>query len=208
MNRKFIKNSNIVLSEILHSKDNLDILKDFIQIFLKIKIKKILINETPIINGKKTKEYGIVDVRVTTEENEELNNGIQIIDGDYIQNKMLLYYAKIHSNQLFYDDNRKIAKTLTINILDMAYFNSSTYHKIIKIKTNILNDSILETIELHVLELSKFLKDNKESISNEQAWMMYLKESSEEDLNIAKEKNISVRKLDELLKQYWEKEII
>lgn len=208
MNRKFIKNSNIVLSEILHSKDNLDILKDFIQIFLKIKIKKILINETPIINGKKTKEYGIVDVRVTTEENEELNIGIQIIDGDYIQNKMLLYYAKIHSNQLFYDDNRKIAKTLTINILDMAYFNSSTYHKIIKIKTNILNDSILETIELHVLELSKFLKDNKESISNEQAWMMYLKESSEEDLNIAKEKNISVRKLDELLKQYWEKEII
>ena len=208
MNRKFIKNSNIVLSEILHSKDNLDILKDFIQIFLKIKIKKILINETPIINGKKTKEYGIVDVRVTTEENEELNIGIQIIDGDYIQNKMLLYYAKIHSNQLFYDDNRKIAKTLTINILDMAYFNSSTYHKIIKIKTNILNDSILETIELHVLELSKFLKDNKESISNEQAWMMYLKESSEEDLNIAKEKNISVRKLDELLKQYWGKEII
>lgn len=208
MNRKFIKNSNVILSEILRSKENLDILKDFIQTFLKIKISKISINESPIIEGKKTKEYGIVDVRVTTKEQEELNIGIQIIDGDYIQNKMLLYYAKIHSNQLFYNDDRKIAKTLTINILDIPYFNSGTYHKIIKIKTNVLNDSILETIELHVLELPKFLKSNKKNISNEEAWMMYLKETAEEDLNLAKEKNINIRKLDEILKQYWKKEII
>lgn len=208
MNRKFIKNSNVVLSEILHSKENLDILKDFIQTFLKIKINKISINENPIIEGKKTKEYGIVDVRATTNKEEELNIGIQIVDGDYIQNKMLLYYAKIHSNQLFYDDDRKIAKTLTINILDIPYFDSSTYHKIIKIKTNLLNDSILETIELHVLELPKFFKSNKKNISNEEAWMMYLKETAEEDLKLAKEKNINIRKLDEILKQYWEDEII
>ena len=208
MNRKFIKNSNVVLSEILHSKDNLDILKDFIQTFLKIKINKISINESPIIKGKKTKEYGIVDVRVITKNNEELNIGIQIIDGDYIQNKMLLYYAKIHSNQLFYDDNRKIAKTVTINILDIPYFDSNSYHKIIKIKTNVLNDSILETIELHVLELSKCLKDKKEKISNEEAWIIYLRETAEEDLDIARKKNANIRKLDELLKKYWEKEII
>ena len=208
MNRKFIKNSNVVLSEILHSKDNLDILKDFIQTFLKIKINKISINESPIIKGKKTKEYGIVDVRVITKNNEELNIGIQIIDGDYIQNKMLLYYAKIHSNQLFYDDNRKIAKTVTINILDIPYFDSNSYHKIIKIKTNVLNDSILETIELHVLELSKCLKDKKEKISNEEAWIIYLRETAEEDLDIARKKNANIRKLDELLKKYWEKEMI
>ena len=61
---------------------------------------------------------GIVEVRIQTED-EELNVGIQIIDGNYVQNKMFLYYARVHTNQITYNDNRKIAKTVTINILDV-----------------------------------------------------------------------------------------
>ena len=44
MNRKFISNSNLVLRKILNSNDNIDILKDFIESFLKVKIQKIKIN--------------------------------------------------------------------------------------------------------------------------------------------------------------------
>ena len=119
MNRKLIQNSNYVLRTILNSNNCLEILKNFIESFLELKIKNIKINKTPLIDGKPTKEYGIIDVRILTTDKQEYNVGIQIIDGDYIQNKMFLYYAKIHSNQILYNDNRKIARTITINILEV-----------------------------------------------------------------------------------------
>lgn len=205
MNRKFIKNSNKILRKILNSDNCLDILKNIVESFLNIKIQKIQINQS--LENKNSKLYGIVDMRVTTKD-EELNVGIQIIDGDYIQNKMFLYYAKIHSNQIFYNDGRKIARTATINILDMPFFSSNKYHKIIKIKTNLINDNILETMELHVVELPKFDSQLNNESSNEKLWTAYLKGDSEENVNFAKNKNMQICKLDSLLEEYWRKEII
>jgi predicted transposase/invertase (TIGR01784 family) len=206
MNRKIIKNSNCILRKILNSNNNLDILKDLIESFLKIEIKEININKTPIIDNKETKKYGIVDVRIKTENEEELNVGIQIIDGDYIQNKMFLYYAKIHSNQVLYKDNRKIAKTITINILDMSYFSTINYHKVIKIKTNIMNDSILETMEMHVIELPKF-NIYSDEMTNKELWTGYLN-GNDVFINKAKKDNKQIKKLDKLLENYWKEEQI
>ena len=206
MNRKIIKNSNCILRKILNSNNNLDILKDFIESFIKIEIKEISINETPIIDNKESKKYGIVDVRIKTESEEELNVGIQIIDGDYIQNKMFLYYAKIHSNQVLYEDNRKIAKTITINILDMRYFSTINYHKVIKIKTNIMNDSILETMEMHVIELPKF-NIYSDEMTNKELWTGYLN-GNDVFINKAKKDNKQIKKLDKLLENYWKEEQI
>lgn len=208
MNRKFIQNSNFVLHKILHSNNSFDVLKNFVEAFLKISIKSIKINANPIVNGKKSKDYGIVDMRVLTNKNEELNVGIQIVDGDYIQNKMFLYYAKIHSNQVLYGDKRKIARTVTINILDMKYFSSEKYHKIIRIRSNIINDSILETMELHVIELPKFNKNVSKNISDEDAWTMYFKGQNEDKITYLKQHKPKIYKLDKMLENYWKKEKI
>lgn len=202
MNRKFINNSNFVLSKILSLEKNKDIIKDFIETFLKINIRTLKIN-SKIENSK---EYGIVDVRVVTKENEELNVGIQVIDGYYIQSKMLLYYAKIHSNQVLYGDGRKLAKTTTINILDKPFFNSLKFHNIIKLKTNVMDDNILETVEMHVLELPR-LKDNKiYKLTREEAWVIYLKGDNSILIENAKAKYKCIKKLDNLLNKYWEEE--
>lgn len=117
MNRKFISKSNRVLRKILNSKENLDVLKDFIEAFLEIQIEEIKLN--PYLKVKSNhlpseENFGIADVRVRLKNQEEFNIGIQFIDGYYAQNKMLLYYAQIHANQLEYQDNRKIARTLSL----------------------------------------------------------------------------------------------
>ena len=49
MNRKFVSKSNLVLSKILNSNNCLDILKDFIETILKVKIKNITLNKTNTI---------------------------------------------------------------------------------------------------------------------------------------------------------------
>ena len=139
MNRKFISNSNYVFRKILNSEDCLGILKDFIGAMLDIKINKIELNQYLIKKEKylpKEENFGIADVRLTTNENEEINVGIQFIDGIYVQTKMLMYYSQIHLNQLEYKDNREFAKTITINLLDFKYFASKGFEKTIRIKTN------------------------------------------------------------------------
>ena len=205
MNRKFIQNSNIILKRVFNSNNCLDILKNFIETFLKVQIINIKFNKNPINKNQNTalENFGIADVRIETIENEELNVGIQIVDGDYVQNKMFLYYAKIHTNQISYGDNRKIARTITINILDFPYFGSKQYHKKISIKTNILNDNILETMEMHVLELPKFKIDSGTQLTNKEAWMVYLQGQDMDLINLAKEKYKKIRRLDNLLEKYW-----
>lgn len=210
MNRKFVSKSNLVLSKILNSNNCLDILKDFIETILKVKTKNITLN-----NPKENKYYssttyysmGIVEVRIQTED-EELNVGIQIIDGNYVQNKMFLYYARVHTNQITYNDNRKIAKTVTINILDFNYFSSYNYHRKISIKTNIIDDNILETMEMHVIELPKFKMLNLSNIKKEEAWIGYFQGQNLKLIQLSKEKFSKISKLDELLEKYWKEEKI
>ena len=200
MNRKFVSKSNRVLRKVLNSKDNLDILQDFIETFLKIKIQEIKLN--PYLESRANylpseENFGIADVRVKLENQEELNVGIQFVDGYYVQNKMLLYYAQIHANQLEYYDNRKLAKTITINLLDFEYLKSKDYFNKITIPSK-LNDKI----ELYILELPKFKIDAYKQITKEEKWMSYLCGQANKNLPSI------IKKLDDLLEEFWNNEIM
>jgi len=206
LNRKFVSKSNRVLRKVLNSEKNLDIVQDFIESILNINISKIKLN--PYLEKKSNylpekDNFGIVDVRITLENKEEINVGIQFIDGYYIQSKMLLYYAQIHTNQLELEQN--ISKTVTINLLDFKYFNSKDYHKKILIKDNC--EKLNEQIELHVIELPK-VDIIDENISKQDAWACYFSNKNQFVTDKILENFEKVRKLDELLDDYWKNEKI
>ena len=205
MNQKFVSNSNYVFRRILNSEDCLDILKNLIEAILDINIKEISLN--PYLKKiekylPKEENFGIADVRVTTAENEEMNVGIQFIDGIYVQTKMLMYYSQIHLNQLEYGDNREFAKTITINLLDFKYFSSKEYQKIIRIKTNEGNIK-LEELEMYTIELPKFKCYDENNMTGKEQWIQYLKGANESTLEKIKNKNKYIEKLDELVEKYW-----
>lgn len=206
MNRKFISKSNRVLRKVLNSKENLDILKDLIETFLEIQIEKIALNpylESKSKNLPSEENFGIADVRVSLKNKEELNIGIQFIDGCYAQNKMLLYYAQIHSNQIEYQDGRRIAKTITINLLDFNYLKADNYFNKIIIPSKTENQ-----IELYVMELPKFRTSFEKEIKKKEAWMIYLCGRSEEEVEQVIKKFSKIKKLDNLLKNYWDNEVM
>ncbi len=201
MNRKFVSKSNRVLRKVLNSEKNLDIMKDIIETFLKIKIKEIKLNPYLKVKSKylpSEENFGIADVRIKLQNEEELNVGIQFIDGYFAQNKMLLYYAQIHSNQLEYEDNRTIAKTVTINILDFNYLKSDQYFNKI-----VIPSKTEKQIELYVLELPKFNLKNGQAIEKHEAWTSYL--CGNYDKKILEEFD-KIKKLDDLLEEYWQNE--
>ncbi len=206
MNQKFISKSNRVLRKILNSKENLDIIKDFIETFLEIEIQEIKLNPYLEIKSKNLpseENFGIADVRIKLESEEELNIGIQFIDGYYAQNKMLLYYAQIHANQLEYQDNRKIAKTITFNLLDFNYLKSEQYFNKISIASKAQN-----TIELYVLELRKYKREEEKKLDSKEAWMTYLCGKKEDEIEKVLKTFDAIRKLDKLLDKYWKEEVM
>ena len=94
MNHELICNRNYVLSKILSNSNYTNIIKDLLQSILEIEIKDIKINSYINVLEKYIPTYekmGVVDVRVITKKEEELNIGIQFIDGKHIQKKIALY---------------------------------------------------------------------------------------------------------------------
>ena len=80
MNRKFVAKSNFVLRRVLNTEENVDILKEFIEVVLNLEIKEAKINPylEKIKNHLPAEEnFGIADLRIKTIENEERNVGIQ-----------------------------------------------------------------------------------------------------------------------------------
>ena len=208
MNRKFVAKSNFVLRRVLNTEENIDILQEFIEVILNIKIKNAKIN--PYLQKKKKnlpaeENFGIADLRIKTMENEELNIGIQMIDGEHILTKMFLYFAQIHSNQLEYDDNRKIAKTITINILDFIFTKEMKYHSRMILKEEELEDTLKNYLEIHIIELPKFKLNSNKIMSLKETWITYLKG---ENIEKAIKKSEKIAKLDNLLKKYWREEVM
>ena len=211
MNRKFISSSNRVLRKILNSKENVDILQDLIESLLEIEIKEIAINPYLKLKSKylpKEENFGIADVRIRTNENEEMNIGIQFIDGYFVENKLLLYYLQIHSNQLEYDAKRKFAKTITINLLDFNFLKADDYHQKLFIKTNTDSNGNREKLEMHVIELPKFNNKNLINMNRENAWMMYLCGNNEKLTSEITKKYEKIKKLNNLLNKYWQGEVM
>lgn len=206
MNRKFVSKSNLVLRKILNSKENLDIVQDFIESILNIEIQNIELN--PYLKTKekylpREENFGILDVRIKQKDKEELNVGIQFVDGYYIQNKILLYYSQIHVNQLEHNKNRKVTKTITINILDYDYLKTQEYHKILKVNSKIDDNGKSEKMEFHILELPKFKLRNIENITKEEGWMIFLCGNEPILLKRTIEKFEKIKRLDNLLEKYW-----
>ncbi len=209
MNRKLISSSNYVLRKVLNSEDCLEILKNFIESILNINIKEIILNSYLEKRAKylpNEENFGVADVRIRMNNNEEINVGIQFLDGIYyIQTKMLMYYAQIHLNQLEYEDKREFARTVTINFIDFEYFSSYEYDKIIRVQANEGNIK-LEELEMHVIEIPKYTCDNIENMSSKDEWILYLKGCDKNTSEKIIKNNKYIKKLDELLEKYWHEE--
>lgn len=161
-----------MLKQIFKKEENIPFLKDFIESILNIRTKEICIMPylEKLSRYLPAKEnFGIVDVRIKNENDEENNIGIQTIDGYYVQNKLLLYYAQIHENQLEHIKNKKKVKTITINIMDFDFIKeNNNYHNFIKLQSKDCE------FLMHTIELNKFRNNITEIKNKKDAWIAYI----------------------------------
>lgn len=196
MNRKIIADSNSVLRKIFKDEENIDVLKDLIETILNVEIKEINLIKNLYYSLIYKEVKGIAEVKITTTDEEKILVGMQIMDGFYIQNKMVLYQAQLQLNEEVYKD---VTKTVTINILDDEYFDVTDYKKQIQVKT-VGAVSSKKFGEIYLIQLKKF--DGKNYDEKEKEWIEYLKEEIQEP------KNEKIKKLDNLLDDYWKNEVL
>lgn len=196
MNRKIIADSNSVLRKIFKDEENIDVLKDLIETILNVEIKEINLIKNLYYSLIYKEVKGIAEVKITTTDEEKILVGMQIMDGFYIQNKMVLYQAQLQLNEEVYKD---VTKTVTINILDDEYFDVTDYKKQIQVKT-VGAVSSKKFGEIYLIQLKKF--DGKNYDEKEKEWIEYLKEEIQDP------KNEKIKKLDNLLDDYWKNEVL
>ena len=148
------------------------------------------------VNGRKqTKLFNYDDNTLTTTYYNKKNQIYkQTVDAEGKANDSVM--NRTYNKDGSYKD---VTKTVTINILDDEYFDVTDYKKQIQVKT-VGAVSSEKFGEIYLIQLKKF--DGKNYDEKEKEWIEYLKEEIQEP------KNEKIKKLDNLLDDYWKNEVL
>ena len=178
-------------------KDSEEFLKDFLSSIIEEKIEKVEIEKDVHLEKMyEDNKEGILDVRATLNDNEEIDIEIQL-DNKYNMVKRTLYYwAGLYYEGLEkgqnYLENRKV---VVISILDYNIFPRGKYHEKAYITMEGSNERLLEDLELHYIQLKK----SNSTDTKLGQWLEFLKYEDKRGLESAMEKNKVIKKANERL---------
>jgi predicted transposase/invertase (TIGR01784 family) len=120
-------------------------------------------------------KVGILDVRVITEKGIHINVEIQLINRYNMVNRTLFYWSRLYSSQIKRGENYKnLRKTITINILNFNYIESEKYHTVYHLYEDDENTMLTDILEIHFVELLKFLEEQPELNNSLNKWLAFL----------------------------------
>lgn len=189
-----------------------DILKDFLEAILNIDIQKIEVQNPELPKNNKEEKRGILDIKVQLNENTIIDVEMQVKNQNNINSRSTIYLGKLVANQLHIGDNyERLKKSIIICILNFEYYQRNSYHNIARMKfekstkdayVNMgykKEDKIAsEYLEMHFIEIPKFIKKNPEAKTKLEQWL-WLLAGKEEKIEMAEKENKEVKKALEIL---------
>ena len=115
----------------------------------------------------KNDKLSILDIKAEGSNGRRFNIEIQISDEDDYDQRALFYWAKMYTDQLKSgEDYGKLNKAIGIHILNFTSIpETPEYHNTFRIKEITSNIDYFEDLELHTIELRKFMKDVGDELS-------------------------------------------
>ncbi|MCI9177913.1 MAG: Rpn family recombination-promoting nuclease/putative transposase [Clostridia bacterium] len=204
--------NDFVFKRVFTKDGNEDLLKDFLTAILDIEIKEIEIKNPEMTKENKEAKLEILDIRAKANNNMLINIEMQVRDYKDIGKRSMAYTSKVYSDQLKIGDQYKDTyKTIAINILNFNFYNRNTYHSISRMKFEKIEkekyvnmgyereeEYATKDIEIHYIELPKFLKKNPGVGSKLEQWLWLICGEGEK-ADMAKKKNEEVKKASEVL---------
>ena len=201
-----MKNLNLtndfVFKKVFGKKGNESILKDFLEAILKIKIKKIELQtevelEKELIDDK----TGVLDIEATIDDNTIIDIEMQMRNQYNIKERSLFYWAGLYYTALKkkgeYKENKRV---ITINIVNFDMFKEGPYHEKIELRREYKNILLTNKLEIHFIQLSKFLKEGQEEKDKKMwQWLTFICNKNRKEVERVMKENKEIEKANEEL---------
>jgi predicted transposase/invertase (TIGR01784 family) len=160
---------DIAFKKLFGVEENKDLL---ISLINSIVSKEDQVADLTILNPYNPKNFrsdklSILDIKAQGLDGKRFNIEIQISDEADYDKRALYYWAKLYTEQLKSgEDYASLSKAIGIHILNFtSILESDKYHNVFQIKEKDTGLLYFKDLELHTIELKKFLSD-KEEISD------------------------------------------
>lgn len=198
-NRTLKLTNDYIFKRVFSKKGNEDLLIDLLESILEIKIEKIeVIEEAEIDRININDKIGIIDLKATINNNSIVDIEIQLRDQHNMIMRSMFYAAGLYHTGLKsgekYEENKKV---IGINILKYNIFKWKKYHSKITMKEKELNIEVTDAIEIHFIELPKFLKSKNEGNKKLRQWMEFICNERKGKIEMAVKENKKIAKAKE-----------
>lgn len=161
-----------------------------------LQIEPNSIKETYLLNTYLRKVHeddkqGILDVRVSLNNNTEIDIEIQLSELKVWADRSLFYLSKMYTEQIEQGQKYNVFKRcVSISILDFTLFqDTDEFYSCFHIREDNRNTIYTDKMEFHVLELSKLPKELKEDTSDILLWAKFINAEEKEEFDMLATKN-------------------
>ena len=188
--------NDYIFKRLFSKKGNEDILKDLLEGILEIPIEEVELERVDIKD-----KLGVLDIKAIINENITVNIEMQIVDEKNMIERTLYYWAGLYYTGLKRGKDYKLNnKVITINILMYNIFKKENYHTIATIRDNENKEKITDKLEIHFIELPKFLKSKEKGNRKLRQWLEFICNKRKGEIEMAVKENEKIAKAS----QEWE----
>lgn len=185
---KITPKNDVIFKKIFGSKGNEGILKSFLESILEIQIESLNVDVgtemlPDFFDGKNSR----LDVKAILNDGTIVNIEVQTNMSGYSDERSLAYWSKLYLEQFKSgNDYKKAAKTICIWILDGEVYDFNEYHSqwFLSEKNN-GRTSYFNEIEIHVIELKKFRKENIINPKKKEFWLWFIDYTKKEMVDVS-----------------------
>ena len=191
--------NDYIFKKIFSKKGNESILKDFLIAILQIAIEKIEV-QTEVSLEKQLEEnkLGRLDILAVLDDNTIANIEVQVLNPhDFIERSLYYWSGNYYNDLKAGKDYKKVKRTIAINILNYELFEEGPFHEIAKLKREYQNKILTDKIEMHFIQMPKFLKEKRGSKTKLDQWMQFICHINEGEVELAMKENEEIKKANE-----------
>lgn len=155
--KKLPLNSDIVFRRVFSKEGNEPLLKSLLEAILDIKIKSVKVKNPQISKNLYDSKAGVLDIKVEIDENIICDVEMQVTNEKNIEKRSTYYMASTVTEAIYEGDTYQFEDSKPQEYVEMGYETED------KIAT--------PDIEMHFLELPKFIKKNPEANTELEQWL-------------------------------------